>query len=477
MKRKVLPLIALLLAATVFCASASADLYDQDEVQQMAVDAWKQAVDAAYQDETRRDEASPEHQTIETTYGPYEADVYSISDGTNTMQYLMQVIGEPDEYGMYPLYICLHGGGTDAENGQFNNFEWVDMFDYYKGSVTSGIYVAVRGINNNWNLHFDDASYPLYDRLIEDMIVFCQADPNRVYLLGFSAGGDGVYAIAPRMADRLAAADESSGHPNGVSLLNVANLPICIQAGIRDIMFEPLRSVVAASFDQYLDECRTTCGFGYEHKVYIHVPEGHNYSDYDPEVGSTQEVLTNPQAFVDAMNDEEFADQFDVNDAYALPDDEETNSRYRTVIAEAGLETTQADTNAVRFVSQYTREANPANVVWDLTTRATSRETTSFYWLDADKEVTEGLIVVCFDAETNTFDVDIVEAPNGSFSILLRPSMVDFSQPVYVVYGDQKIEVDVELDEDLIASTAADTLDPEMVSAASIDFASLAWAD
>ena len=77
--------------------------------------------------------------------------------------------------------------------------------------------------------------------------------PNRVYLLGFSAGGDGVYAIAPRMADRFAAVNQSSGHPNGVTLLNNANLPTCIQSGIRDTMFSPKRSVASAGFDQQLE--------------------------------------------------------------------------------------------------------------------------------------------------------------------------------------------------------------------------------
>ena len=38
------------------------------------------------------------------------------------------------------------------------------------------------------------------DRLIENLVVFEGVDPNRVYLLGYSAGGDGVYQLAPRMA-------------------------------------------------------------------------------------------------------------------------------------------------------------------------------------------------------------------------------------------------------------------------------------
>ena len=424
----------------------------------------------AREDPTRVQETTAEEQYVDTGDDDFVLPVYSITDGTYTMRYLMNVVGEADENGLYPLYICLHGGGTD-DDGTLNNSQWVDMADYYLDSVTSGVYVAVRGITDNWNLHFDDASYPLYDRLIEDLILFQNVDPNRVYLLGFSAGGDGVYAIAPRMADRLAAVDESSGHPNGVSLMNVANLPFCIQSGIRDIMYEPLRSVAAAAFDQVLNGYHDVCGFGYEHKVYIHVPEGHNYADNNSDPATTQLVLANPQDFVDAMDDEDISDMFDEDDSYGIS--AEVNAKYLAIVEELGLETTEADTNAVRFVNQYVRDANPDTVVWDLSVRASQRETTSFYWLQADKEVTSGILGVSFDADNNTFVVDILQEPNGDFSILLRPSMVDFSRPVYVYYDGKQVEVDVKLDEQLMADTAADTLDIEMVSVAKISFNAL----
>ena len=43
-------------------------------------------------------------------------------------------------------------------------------------------------------------------RLIENLVALQEVNPNRVYLMGYSAGGDGVYQVAPRMADTLAAA-------------------------------------------------------------------------------------------------------------------------------------------------------------------------------------------------------------------------------------------------------------------------------
>jgi poly(3-hydroxybutyrate) depolymerase len=50
------------------------------------------------------------------------------------------------------------------------------------------------------------------------MSLFRGVNPDKVYLLGYPAGGDGVWQLAPRMADRFAAAAMMAGHPNGASL-------------------------------------------------------------------------------------------------------------------------------------------------------------------------------------------------------------------------------------------------------------------
>ena len=205
--------------------------------------------------------------------------VYTLRHGGEKLRFMKETVGEADESGRYPLYITLHGGGGGPE--EMNNDQWIDMFHYYRNSVENGIYVAVRGVSDTWDLHFREETYPLLDELITYMSVMEHADQNRVYLLGFSAGGDGVYQLAPRLADRFAAVNMSSGHPNGVSLLNTANCPICLQAGIRDYYTEDAkRSVRCAEFEKTLEDYRDKYGFGYEHQVWIHVPEGHNYIDY-----------------------------------------------------------------------------------------------------------------------------------------------------------------------------------------------------
>ena len=114
-----------------------------------------------------------------------------------------------------------------------------------------GVYVAARGIAEEWNLHFRAESYLLFQRLIRNLLhqkpeeaneastqLIPNAqhfvDPNRIYVLGFSAGGDGVYRLSTVLADRFAATNTSGGHPGGVKFHNLANLPICLQVGEED---------------------------------------------------------------------------------------------------------------------------------------------------------------------------------------------------------------------------------------------------
>jgi hypothetical protein len=113
----------------------------------------------------------------------------------------------------------------------------------------------------------------LFGRLIEDLIVLEEVNPERVYVLGYSAGGDGVYQLAPRMADYWAGAAMMAGHPNGVSLLSVRNLPFALQVGANDAAFS--RNKVAKEYGDQLDKLQKDDPKGYPHFVKIHEGKGH----------------------------------------------------------------------------------------------------------------------------------------------------------------------------------------------------------
>jgi hypothetical protein len=94
-----------------------------------------------------------------------------------------------------------------------------------------------------------------------------------VYVLGYSAGGDGVYQLGPRMADRWAAAAMMAGHPNETKPDGLRNVPFAIQVGEKDAGFN--RNKVAAEWGKKLDDLRAADPGGYEHFTELSAGKGH----------------------------------------------------------------------------------------------------------------------------------------------------------------------------------------------------------
>ena len=395
----------------------------------------------------------------------------------------MEKKGKPGRNGKIPLYITLHGGG--ATTSASNDEQWRQMFDYYKNSVKNGIYIACRGITDTWDLHFQDNSYRLYDRLIQNMIYTNNVDPNRVFLLGFSAGGDGVYQILPRMADRFAAGNMSSGHPNGISLLNLFNCPFSIQVGIRDYYSRSaMRSVRGAEFAKTLNDYNDIYGFGYEHRVLVHVPYGHNYSDNNPY--SQSRVLKDPMKFVskgEKMLDDFISvlGNFDGDDSkkvnvvsYRSPSDNDFNNAILDIVTQKyNLDTVYLKPDAVKYVSQFSRNPLPNKIVWNLETRAASRETESFYWLQADRSVNKGVIIASINRRKNTIRITPDEKVNGDFSILISPYMLDLSKPITIIIPEGRLSLTVEPSEDMVYESLKDRGDPNYIYVAKINYSEL----
>ena len=151
--------------------------------------------------------------------------------GAPAVYFDYKVFGKQKEDEDYPLYISLHGGGGATK--ELNDEQWRNQISLY--TVPYGVYVAPRAPWNEWNMWFQEP----VDRIIEEIIkVFYYSDYNidlnRVYLLGYSAGGDGVWRLATRMPDAFASASMMAGHPGDVSLVNLYNLPFMIWVGEND---------------------------------------------------------------------------------------------------------------------------------------------------------------------------------------------------------------------------------------------------
>lgn len=197
-----------------------------------------------------------------------ELEAGSLTDGELTMPFVIREFGKPPEAG-HSIWISLHGGGGAPKN--VNDGQWENQKRLY--SLEEGLYVVPRAPTNTWNLWHEPHIDRLFARLIQDLVIAKGADPDRVYAMGYSAGGDGVYQLAPRMADAWAAAAMMAGHPNDASPLGLRNLPFALQVGANDAAYN--RNKVAIEWGAKLDQLREADPDGYEHFVKIHEGRGH----------------------------------------------------------------------------------------------------------------------------------------------------------------------------------------------------------
>lgn len=358
-----------------------------------------------------------------------------ISYNDRTMRFHFEVVGDPSE-GPMPLYIAMHGGG--GVPARFNDGQYDHMKRYYLPNVKRGIYCATRGVSNTWDLHFQPESYVCYDRLIENMIAFENADPNRVYIMGFSAGGDGTYQIAARMADRWAGAAMSAGHPNGVNPRNLYQLPLLTQIGARDGAYDRLRQTVR--YHQRIVRFRVFEGHGYPHEIYVHAGKPHNFFDNHPEE-APQTVISDPVAWLDS----------------------------------GATATQERNTSSIAWLDQHTRNPQPDRVIWDRTTAAPRAapslwgDTThgaQHYWLDVsglDAGPTE--IIAHIDRAQNLI---VIETLGQAVRLLLNDAMLDLDRPVAVELDGTRREIEVERLIDTLAKTMKQRGDPSHAYVASI---------
>lgn len=192
----------------------------------------------------------------------------TLEQGDYQLKFKYKKFGEKPPDG-WSLYISMHGGG--GAPAEVNDKQWQNQISLYQPA--EGIYMAPRAPTDTWNLWHQDHIDALFALFIQLADVFEGINTNRVYLTGYSAGGDGTYQLAPRMADWLAGAAMMAGHPNDASPLGLRNLPFAIHMGADDAAYQ--RNKIAAEWKKKLDELQKNDPEGYVHDVQIHEGMGH----------------------------------------------------------------------------------------------------------------------------------------------------------------------------------------------------------
>jgi len=181
--------------------------------------------------------------------------------------------------GKHSLWITMHGGGQGTQEENDQNWKgYLGRYEFPPGSIN----VAPRAPANTWDMWHVAWVDGLFDRLIADYVMRRGVDPNRVYLIGYSAGGDGVYQLSPRMADRFAAAAMCAGHPNETTPEGLRNLPFFLYMGGADSAYN--RNVVVREFSAKMDALQAADPAGYAHRLTVFPGLPHNMQSREAEM-------------------------------------------------------------------------------------------------------------------------------------------------------------------------------------------------
>ena len=186
----------------------------------------------------------------------------------DSMKLWWTVYGEKPAEGR-SLWISLHGGGGTTP--EVNDQQWRNQMRLYR--PTEGVYVAPRSPLEAWDMWCQQPIDSMYRVLIRTMIAHYDVNPDKVYLLGYSAGGDGVWRMAPRMADHWAAASMMAGHPGDVKQENLLNTPYMIWCGANDTAYD--RNRLNKERGLVMDSLQGAHPDGYIHETHILEGKGH----------------------------------------------------------------------------------------------------------------------------------------------------------------------------------------------------------
>lgn len=182
--------------------------------------------------------------------------------GQYQMKFAYRILGKKPADGR-SLYISMHGGGNTSSEA--NDQQWKNQISLY--TPAEGVYLAPRAPTNTWNLWHEDHIDTMFIAIIKAAVLMEGVNPDKVYIMGYSAGGDGTFQIAPRMADHWAAAAMMAGHPGDASALNLRNLPFAIYMGGADAAYK--RNELAAVWGKRLDSLESANPGSYKHDVHI----------------------------------------------------------------------------------------------------------------------------------------------------------------------------------------------------------------
>ena len=210
------------------------------------------------------------------TDAKHDFDTHQVRFGQYVSPYTVKTVGTRPAHG-WGLVIAMHGGGGAPQ--ELNDEQWREMQTHYFDHPENGgyLYLALRAPNNTWNGFYDDYVYPLVANLIKQNLLFGDVDANKVFLIGYSHGGYGAFAIGPKEPDLFAAIHASAAAPTDgeTTAKTLRNTVFSAWVGEHNLMYGRLdRDKKFAAEVQALRGDRTDV-----YPVTVEVKEGHGHGD------------------------------------------------------------------------------------------------------------------------------------------------------------------------------------------------------
>ncbi len=203
-------------------------------------------------------------------------DAGQVTFGQYLSPYTIKEVGTRPADG-WPLFIAMHGGGGAPK--EVNDEQWREMQVYYKDHPERGgyKYLALRAPNDTWNGFYDVYVYPLIANLVRQFLRDGDVNPDKVFLMGYSHGGYGAFAIGPKEPDLFAAIHASASAPtDGETTAKTLRTTIFTNmVGDQDTMYDRL-----ARDQKFAGEVAALRGDRHDiYPVAVNVMPGRHHSD------------------------------------------------------------------------------------------------------------------------------------------------------------------------------------------------------
>lgn len=185
-----------------------------------------------------------------------------VSDGSQKMRELQYYWYSPsktedDSNQSLPLVVMLHGGTGYAYAGEYlTEHDIVSRFPTYILVPMAPAYTVWGG---KYLLGWNEPELPYVVKLIDRLKVKYNIDPKRIYVLGCSMGGHGVFYAAQAYSNVFAAGVSISGIWDINAASQMAKMPLYIMAGKKDrIVSRDKTKALAEEISSYGGEVRYT---------------------------------------------------------------------------------------------------------------------------------------------------------------------------------------------------------------------------